>query len=231
MCIPRVLLLLHQLLSRQSFRPTLVAASPDRLPFISYFINYGNLKTLCDPLGGDFGISLSGNTADVNFTVTASGEVEVYVDWASTSNNGYSLDSLSEGTYVAKLLTLVTEGIQIWYNVSGAEPSCIRWDQTAPNANTVNSVYGKTHKFLSPGEGFEYFQEKIKRMKEHRQIGGGGEEAEGERVCSFPKEEFDASMGWFALTCNEGEFPPNSMQKVEYEFPILCTKPSIGTEP
>ena len=42
----------------------------------------------------------------MNFTVSANDEVEVYVDWASTSNNGYTLDSLSEGTYVAKLLVL-----------------------------------------------------------------------------------------------------------------------------
>ena len=141
----------------------------------------------------------------MNFTVSANDEVEVYVDWASTSNNGYTLDSLSEGTYVAKLLVLVAEGIQIWYNVSGAEPSCIRWDQNAPNANTNGIKSSGNTGFLSPKESFKSLQQKMKRINEYRQRSKGGEEAEVESLCSFPREEFDASMGWFALTCNEGD--------------------------
>lgn len=162
------------------------------------------IQTFCDPLGAEFDIKLSGDTTAVNFTVSASSEVEVYVDWTTTSNNEYTLDSLSEGTYVAKLLMLVTEGIQIWYNVSGTEPSCIRWDQMAPNANNVKTAARSTG-FLSPRESFKHLQQKIARMKQQSEKNKNVEGVEEEGICTFPREEFDASMGWFALTCNEGE--------------------------
>ena len=151
-------------------------------------------------------MKLSGDTTAVNFTVSASDLVEIYVDWTATSNNGYTLDSLSEGTYVAKLLTVVTEGIQIWYNVSGSEPSCIRWDQTAPNANNAKRKRKNTG-FLSPRETFNHLQQKITRIGQQHKSEKG--EAGEVGMCTFPREEFDASMGWFALTCNEGQEKKN----------------------
>ena len=160
-------------------------------------------QTLCEPLGADFEITLSGDTTVVNFTVSGSGQVEVYVDWDTTSNNGYTLDNLSEGTYIAKLLMLVTGGIQIWYNVSGTEPSCINWNQIAPNANRGKNIYGNAG-FLSPMAKFKQIDQKIKYFREHQQKSKKVKDAEKEDVCSFPRDEFDASMGWLALTCNEG---------------------------
>jgi lysosomal Pro-X carboxypeptidase len=78
------------------------------------------MRVLCDSLGDDFGVKISGDVSAVNFTVSAgaNNELAIYVDWDKTSNNGYSLESLSQSTYAAKLLTLVVQGIQIWYNVS-----------------------------------------------------------------------------------------------------------------
>ena len=48
---------------------------------------------MCDALGGDFGVHINGDTSNVNFTVVAGngdqdGEINVYVDWDTTSNNG-----------------------------------------------------------------------------------------------------------------------------------------------
>lgn len=178
------------------------------------------LRVMCEPIGDNFGIQISGNTTAVQFTVSAGNKVEVYVDWDQTKNNGYSLDSL-KGTYVVKLLTVVAEGVQIWYNVSGNLPACIDWDQTAPNSlqsfvGMRNNLPQKVKSFLSEAE--------TSILVDNQQTD----------KCTFPSSEFDASMGWFALTCNEGlnlinwwaqgvgndlYWPPN--QKLNYSLESL----------
>lgn len=156
------------------------------------------MRVMCDPIGDDFGVTMSGDQSAVQFTVSAGGNVEVYVDWAETTNNGYTLTDVSENTNIAKLLSAVVEGIQIWYNVSENLPACINWDQVAPNYASV----GIARKSKLPERANALLREK----KEKKTLFGvpADEMGDSSNICTFPTAEFDAMYGWNALTCNEG---------------------------
>lgn len=165
------------------------------------------MRVMCEPLGADFGVHISGDQSEVKFSVTA-GEggaaVVVNVDWAETTNNGYSLEDVSKKTNVVKLLNAVVQGIQIWYNVSMDMPECIQWDQTAPNSQfggMRRSNGGKPDNMV-PAKAKKVLAE---RATDNSMFGVSVDEnGESSNVCTFPTEEFDANFGWNALTCNEG---------------------------
>lgn len=159
------------------------------------------MQVMCEPLGQDFGVRFSGDTQAVQFTVSAGpgDEVKVFVDWAETSNNGYSFDQLSDSTNIGKLLSTTVQSIQVWYNVSGALPECIDWDQSAPNAargNRMRTSKGANKEHLVPKKVLSALLNKTEL-----ELVANGDSSE---VCTWPRDEFDADMGWYALTCNEG---------------------------
>ena len=167
-------------------------------PFPSDYITYAltgstdplpawPMRVMCDPLGADFGVHISGDQSTVVFSVSAGESVEVNVNWADTTNNGYSVEDVSSSTDIGKLLNSVVQGIQIWYNVSENLPDCIQWDQTAPNYQSRSTRGSKS---LSQKDSFSTAS-----------IGADGKSS---NVCTFPKEEFNANYGWNGLTCNEG---------------------------
>ena len=165
------------------------------------------MRVMCDPLGADFGVRLSGDPSKVQFTVSAGSQspaAEVYVDWSETTNNGYTIDELSENTNVEKLLNTVVQGIQIWYNVSEDLPECINWDQTAPNSiqfGNMRRSKGPNKEYQIPEHAKKLLAKKEKDAPVGVSISANGDSS---NVCTFATADFDANYGWNALTCNEG---------------------------
>lgn len=148
------------------------------------------MKEMCDPIGEDYGVTISGSTSDVEFSIS-NDNVRVSVNWDQTNNNGYTINDLASNKNIGKLLNSVTTGIQIWYNVSGTMPSCINWDQTAPNAKKVRSTAPKWAKSL-------LHQDKPMAAEQSSTDANSN-------ICTWDAADFTADMGWYALTCNEGK--------------------------
>jgi pimeloyl-ACP methyl ester carboxylesterase len=164
------------------------------------------MRVMCDPLGADFGVRVSGDQAAVKFSVSAGDAVQIDVDWAETASNGYSLGDVEQKTNVAKLLNAVVQGIQIWYNVSSDLPECIQWNEAAPNARAPPaSRFGGMRRAQGSSKD-DMVSEKVKESLAKKKLFAVpvNENEESSNVCTFPTEEFDANYGWNALTCNEG---------------------------
>lgn len=154
------------------------------------------MQVMCEPLGTDFGVKISGNTSQVDFTVAA-GNVEVFVDWDKTSNNNYGQTDVSSSGAL-DLLSAAAQSIQVWYNVSGDQPSCINWK--ALNSNVLGDA--RPLRSLSRQARRPYQRPTILN-KQEASVDKEGSTASA-TTCTFSSSDFDAGTAWNALVCNEG---------------------------
>lgn len=174
------------------------------------------MQVMCEPLGKDFGVSITGQPEEVLFSVlgrkSQAAEVEIRVDWDSTTSAAvYSEDDLTESG-VLDLAAAVAQAIQVWYNVTGLEPSCINWEGgAAPNAksNPANKRRRISHAAQSFDSAMALHtqQQSEPRPVESRQkfVDVDDSISRADQVCSFPESSsLDVGTAWNALVCNEG---------------------------
>lgn len=192
-------------------------------PFASDYITYAltgstnplppwAMQVMCDPLGADFGVSISGSPSTVQFTVTA-GNVHVDVDWDKTSNNQYTqADVASSGAM--DLLQNVAQAIQVWYNVSADLPSCIDWQQLAQAKKTSNSlssshavpVHSLSKTARQAARRAAHMSEATttpELLQSHQTNTDGSDKSSSDNVCTLPASNLDAGTAWNALVCSE----------------------------
>ena len=167
------------------------------------------MQVMCEPLGKDFGVSIDGNQEKVEFTVvgqkTSPASVEIKVDWDTTSTSReYSEIELSESG-VLDLADAVAQAIQVWYNVTGLEPSCINWESgAAPNkVKNVKKVRHATQSVESATALHVSQQPRLDKtaVEEKYQLSTD----ETKKICTFSSEStLDVGTAWNALVCNEG---------------------------
>ena len=142
------------------------------------------MQVMCTPLGADFGVSITGQPENVQFSVQI-GDISVAVDWDAAVGSGYSEKQL----YDSKALDLISaalQGVQVWYNVSGTSPSCI--DYTNSNAQAASSA---------------------KKRREWANYKSAEDEADvsllsSGKDCTASKSAIDPGTAWNLITCNEG---------------------------
>jgi pimeloyl-ACP methyl ester carboxylesterase len=147
------------------------------------------MQVLCSSLASDFGVTFAGDTSAVKFDVSIGG-ITVSVDWDVTTNNGYTVNDI-QTSGALNLLKAVAHSTQVWYNVTGEQPSCIDWDGThAPNAKVSN---------------FSHEQARRRTMS-HRSAAPSSREAKGssDNVCTASDDTVTPGTAWTLLTCNEG---------------------------
>lgn len=155
------------------------------------------MQVMCSELAADFGVEISGDTQQVQFSVKT-GSVAVNVDWDATSNNGYSMTDVSESGAL-KLASAVAQSIQVWYNVTGTLPSCIDWASgSAPNLEHTQEAKMPSHARPNP-------------LSRHRspnnpmmQLSSEPLSNKQDGICSGTSADIDAMTAWNALVCNEG---------------------------
>jgi hypothetical protein len=149
------------------------------------------MQVMCNDLAADFGVEISGDTQEVQFSVKT-GSVVVDVDWDATSNNGYSMADVSESGAL-KLASAVAQSIQVWYNVTGTLPACIDWASgSAPNAEQKQSASVASHARPSP----------LSRHRAPLPEERFSDKHDG--VCTGTSADIDVMTAWNALVCNEG---------------------------
>ena len=181
-----------------------------------------SIQVMCDPLGKDFGVSVEGQPAEVLFTVlgakSSSSTVKIEVDWDSTASPQYSKTEL-EASGVLDVASAVAQAIQVWYNVTGLEPSCINWEGgAAPNTQRQGQRQGQgrmhhttqtaetamTAALRAQGRQSQPEPEGDVRSVEAQAAGASQPHAHSQ-VCSFPSSAtLDVGTAWNALVCNEG---------------------------
>lgn len=186
-------------------------------PFSSDYITYAltgstnplppwAMQVMCAPLGEDFGVTISGSPSTVNFTVTA-GDVEVAVDWDKTSNNKYTqADVAASGAL--NLLSVVAQSIQVWYNVSADQPSCIDW-QDLYGKTKLSSVVGAASSTPLPARSLSKTARRsplsspvaAEAVKSVETSSTGASSTTN--TCTLPAASLDAGTAWNALVCSE----------------------------
>lgn len=153
------------------------------------------MQVMCEDLADDFGVEISGDTTEVRFSVKSKG-VTVDVDWDQTSNNGYSdADVTSSGAL--NLAAAVAQSIQVWYNVTGTQPSCVDWASgAAPNAQPLDSLSKPAHARPNPlGRRTKYATPLPSSVDTS---------APNKDICTGTAADIDVMTAWNALVCNEG---------------------------
>lgn len=184
-------------------------------PFPSDYITYAltgstnplppwAMQVMCSPLGADFGVSISGDQSQLDFTVTAS-DVEVYVDWDKTTNNRYTTADVTASGAV-NLLATAAQAIQVWYNVSGDQPSCINWQslsaaRVGASDLPLHSVSRHSRRGIHSRPSKDAHAPAL--HAEAASVRSDGSVA-GANTCTLPSESLDAGTAWNALVCNEG---------------------------
>ena len=184
-------------------------------PFPSDYITYAVASTAsplpawpvreaCRPIEIDVDVVVEGNASDVLFDVSVDGgKVVVHVDWNTssiTTKNGVS--GLIESTSVQKLLRGVSDGISIWYNVTG-DKTCYDLDGGDQSDSGSSSESGTTTNSTAEsiaerrGDQFDGDIEVVVR--------GGEEDAgdAGDGVCTAATIPGGNAAGWGVLCCNE----------------------------
>ena len=156
------------------------------------------MQVMCEYVSADFGVTISGDPKQVLFSVK-SGGVTVDVDWDVTTNNGYSMEALSESGAL-QLATAVAQAIQVWYNVSGTLPACIDWASgSAPNAEKGEEDSGWR---TNPLSRYRHQRDVIDRVELSTAV--PAESEQDKEICSASVDDVDAMTAWNALVCNEG---------------------------
>lgn len=189
-------------------------------PFPSDYITYAltgstnplppwAMQVMCEPLGADFGVAISGDTSKVDFTVS-SGNVQVFANWDKTTNNKYTqADVASSGA--PSLLASVAQSIQVWYNVSGDQPSCIDWKGVSGKKNKASK---RSAAFFAAQQSHQLPRHSVSK---HAAAGAtpasvttkaAAVESSGKtsttNTCTMAAKDLDPGTAWNALTCNEG---------------------------
>lgn len=144
------------------------------------------MQVMCEPLGEDFGIKVTGNVEDVTFTVEV-GDMQVYVDWDVTSNNGY----VSVDQSALRLASVTAQAVQVWYNVTGTLPQCIDWEGgSAPNdVKSLGRVNPLSRSSSPPAR---------------KPLTDVPMTDESTTTCTLSPSDLDPGTAWNALVCNEG---------------------------
>ena len=213
-------------------------------PFPSDYITYAltgstnplppwAMQVMCEPLGKDFDVRITGNTSAVDFTVVTGG-VEVHADWDKTSNNNYAQSDVT-ASGAPQLLAAVAQAIQVWYNVSGDMPACIDWQQQASQRVSLTSErelpqYSLSrHARRAVRSGSAQVSSATETVPEVITPAGSSTSS---NTCTLSPSSFDAGTAWNALVCNEGinlvnwwaqgvgndlYWPPNQSKDASYE--------------
>ena len=177
---------------------------------------------MCEPLGKDFGVSIIGQPDEVLFTVlgekTPPTSVEIQVDWEVTASaRQYSQTELMDSG-VLDLANAVAQAIQVWYNVTELEPSCINWEGgAAPNMAPAGQRRGRHQHTAQTMESATVATLRAQQQQRQQNLGEDSVSTLIERetnseslpsqdgVCSFPSPStMDAMTAWNGLVCNEG---------------------------
>jgi hypothetical protein len=155
------------------------------------------MQSLCSHIANDFGATITGDTEQVVFEVTI-GDVKVSVNWDTTSNNKYTMESV-KASGLLNLLQAVAQSTQVWYNVTGELPSCINWDgSVAPNDR--NSAADKLKSFSHE----QAAKRTLSRSGSHHVAETKTAVRSNDGICTASDDSIDAGTAWNVLTCNEG---------------------------
>ena len=145
------------------------------------------MQAMCEPLGADFGVTISGQLENVEFTVNA-GDVSVTVDWDVAQGNGYSESQL----YASRALDVIgaaVRGVQVWYNVSGTQPACVDYGNSDTGTKVMMTSSSKRRNHLvRPGAAKAISSEQTSTMN----------------VCTANRAAIDPGTAWNLICCNDG---------------------------
>lgn len=213
-------------------------------PFPSDYITYAltgstnplppwAMQVMCEPLGKDFDVRITGNTSAVDFTV-ATGGVEVHADWDKTSNNNYAQSDVT-ASGAPQLLAAVAQAIQVWYNVSSDMPACIDWQQQAYQRVSLTSERELPQYSLSRHARRAARSDGVQVSSATEtvpEVITPADSSTKSNTCTLSPGSFDAGTAWNALVCNEGinlvnwwaqgvgndlYWPPNQSKDASYE--------------
>lgn len=146
------------------------------------------MQVMCEPLGADFGVNISGQPENVQFTVNT-GEVSVTVDWDVAQGNGYSEAQL----YASGALDVIgaaLKGVQVWYNVSGTQPTCIDYDNSyTGSAFVMTSSWKRRNLSLPPAADTAISSQQT---------------SPSPNVCTASSAAVDPGTAWNLICCNDG---------------------------
>lgn len=199
-----------------------VPLAPDLIAFRLYYaMYYMSAQVMCEPLGKDYGVSITGQPSEVIFSVLGEkslpSTVEITVDWDTTASARQYSQTELEASGVLDVASAVAQAIQVWYNVTGLEPSCINWEGgAAPNMAT-----GSTERATQRRNKHQHTVQTaesatataLQAQKEQRKETVLTEDLSQPRtqahdhdhVCVFPSPStLDVGTAWNSLVCNEG---------------------------
>lgn len=137
------------------------------------------MQVLCESMRPDFGVSIAGQPEAVQFEVQI-GKVSVSVDWdVATASEAYSENEWRQSKAL-DLVAAAVKGVQVWYNVSGSEGSCVNWN-------------GEARLMTSSRQ-----RASIRNMQQKPQPSSNSNE------CTATKSAVDPGTAWNLLTCNDG---------------------------
>jgi hypothetical protein len=155
------------------------------------------MQVMCSSLGNDYSIVWDGDIENNSFTLSVN-DLEVTVDWDHTTNNGYTIQDI-ENSGVIALLQNTLQAIQIWYNVTETLPSCINWDNSAPNLQNSHVKFPQN----SLSRHSRSHKSSLSHSLNSNMTTSSAVTSEN-NICTLPSIEFDAATGWNTLVCNEG---------------------------
>lgn len=155
------------------------------------------MNVMCQPLDKDFGVSIAGSEETVKFVVAdKQNKVNVNVDWDQTTNNQYNQDDVLQSG-VLDLLASTLKGIQVWYNVSGDQPTCIDWKGAMAKSQLKSSLISGPR---IPGKAQPVFPTASLAVSSSVD----GPNKDDNNTCFAPDSLFETGIAWNILTCNEG---------------------------
>jgi hypothetical protein len=129
------------------------------------------------------------------------------VDWDKTTNNRYTTADVT-ASGALNLLSTAAQAIQVWYNVSGDQPSCIDWQglssssaRNGPSDLPRHSVSRQSRSGIHSRAAKTPTEKATTQMQTGVRADGS---VAGANTCTLPSESLDAGTAWNALVCNEG---------------------------
>jgi lysosomal Pro-X carboxypeptidase len=115
-------------------------------PFPSNYITYAVASTpqplpawpvrvACKAVGVDLGIHFQGNVSDVKFDIVIDGGAHVvHVDWNVSATTSTTAATLAQSATVQQLMRGLSDGLSVWYNVSG-DKTCYHLNEQKQKQN------------------------------------------------------------------------------------------------